>query len=151
MSARSAHLTAPLRRIALLMGLVAASLAVASGLHLSGLPHGHGDQYNPTAAGVAEAVICAALLWGVAALLRRGAAGRAVALWVTLFAIAGFAYGLSITARGGDLPDIAYHATTLPLLLVTLALLLPRPSPSRDRGDLPVNSPEKSPLTEKSP
>jgi hypothetical protein len=119
------HVPAPLRSIALLMGLVAASLAVASGLHLSGLhlsglPHGHGGQYNPTGAGIAEAVICAALLWGVAALLRRGTAGRTVALGVTLFAIAGFGYGLSVTARGGDLPDVVYHVTVLPVLLVIL-------------------------------
>jgi hypothetical protein len=126
------------------MGLVAASLAVASGLHLAGLPHGHGGQYNPAGAGVAEAVICAALLWGVAALLRRGAAGRTVALAVTVFAIAGFGYGLSVTARGGDLPDVAYHVTVLPVLLVILALLL-RARLSPGRGDFSVNSTEKSP------
>lgn len=128
MFAPTEHASAPLRRIALLISLVAASLAVASGLHLSGLPHGHGGEYNPTGAGVAEAVICAALLWGVAELLRRGAAGRAVALGVTLFAIAGFGYGLSVTARGGDLPDVVYHVTVLPILLVILALLLRAPS-----------------------
>ena len=128
MFALSESLSAPLRRIALLMVAVAVSLAVASGLHLSGLPHARGGQYNPTAAGIAEAVICAALLWGVAALLRRGGAGRAVALAVTVFAIAGFGYGLSVTARGGNLPDVIYHVTVLPVLLVTLALLLRTPA-----------------------
>jgi hypothetical protein len=29
-----------------------------------------------------------------------------------------------ITTQGGDLPDIAYHATLLPILIVTFVLLL---------------------------
>jgi hypothetical protein len=43
---------------------------------------------------------------------------------VTAFAIIGVLYGLSITTQGGDLPDIVYHATLLPMLIATLALLL---------------------------
>lgn len=31
---------------------------------------------------------------------------------------------MSITARGGALPDIFYHATVLPLLIVTLMLIM---------------------------
>lgn len=36
----------------------------------------------------------------------------------------GFAVGLTETARGGDLPDIAYHLTVLPLLLAGLMILV---------------------------
>lgn len=53
-----------------------------------------------------------------------GAAGRPAALTMTGLAIAGFVYGLTITTRGGDLPDITYHATVLPLLIVTFVLIL---------------------------
>lgn len=92
------------------MGLLAASLAVESALHLSGLVHDPG-QSTEIAAGGAEAIICVALAWGAAALARAGAAGRQVALGTTAFAVAGFILGLSITARSGYAPDIAYHAT----------------------------------------
>jgi hypothetical protein len=116
--------TTRLRRIAALLGLEAASLALASLLHLSGLVHGHGGPFSSMGAGIAEAVICVALLWAASALIRDGAAGRRVALGATGFAIAGFIFGLNITVRGGDLPDIAYHATVLPILVVTFVLLL---------------------------
>jgi hypothetical protein len=125
------------RGIAALMGLEAASLAVASALHLSGLVHGHGHGFSSTGAGAAEAVIGVVLLWGAVSLARTGAAGRPAALGATVFAIAGFIYGLTVTTRGGDLPDITYHATVLPLLIVTLVLILrskptaPRPGGSR--------------------
>jgi hypothetical protein len=112
------------RGIAALMGLEAASLAVASALHLSGLVHGHGHGFSSTGAGVAEAVIGVVLLWGAVSLGRRGTAGRPAALGATLFAIAGFIYGLTVTTRGGDLPDITYHATVLLMLIVTLLLIL---------------------------
>lgn len=112
------------RGITALMGLEAASLAVASALHLSGLVHGHGHGFSPTGAGIPEAVIGVVLLWGAVSLARRGPAGRPTALGATVFAIAGFIVGLTFTTRGGDLPDIAYHATVLPLLLVTLVLIL---------------------------
>ena len=42
----------------------------------------------------------------------------------TGFAIAGFGIGLSMTTRGGDVPDIAYHAIVLPFLLAGLVALL---------------------------
>jgi hypothetical protein len=54
--------------------------------------------------------------------------GRAVALAATGFAIVGVLYGLSITTQGGDLPDIVYHATLLPVLIATFILLLLRTS-----------------------
>lgn len=113
------------RRITGLMALLVASLAVTSALHLSGAVQGRDNQvFSSLGAGVAEAVIGAALLWGAVSLARGGPAGRAVALGTTGFAIAGFGYGLSVSARGGALPDICYHATVLPILIVTLVLIL---------------------------
>jgi hypothetical protein len=128
------------RRIAGLMVLQAASLAVASALHLSGLVHGRGGSFSPVGAGAAEAVICVALLWGASALARRGAAGRPVALGTTGFAIAGFLYGLSVTVRGGALPDITYHATVLPILIVTFVLILRARGPRPAAGQAPPRS-----------
>lgn len=118
------HSTRRYRLIAALMALEAASLAVVSALHLSGLVHGHGPAFTATGAGVAEAVIGLVLLAGTVALVRRGTSGRPAALAATGFAIAGFTYGLSLTVRSGDLPDITYHATVLPLLIVTLLLIV---------------------------
>lgn len=113
------------RRITGLMALLVASLAVTSALHLSGAVQGRDNQvFSSLGAGVAEAVIGVALLWGAVSLARGGPAGRAVALGTTGFAIAGFGYGLSVSARGGALPDICYHATVLPILIVTLVLIL---------------------------
>jgi hypothetical protein len=106
------------------MALEAASLAVVSALHLSGLVHGRGPAFSATGAGVAEAVIGLVLLAGAVTLARGGPAGRPAALAATGFAIAGFIYGLSLTVRGGDLPDVTYHATVLPLLIVTLVLIV---------------------------
>jgi DNA-binding transcriptional ArsR family regulator len=57
---------------------------------------------------------------GAAALLRKSAHARDVAVATTLFAIAGFVLGLSFTVRAGGAIDIAYHAVMLPLLLLTL-------------------------------
>jgi hypothetical protein len=114
----------PHRRIAALMMVEAASLAVASTLHLSGLVHGRAQPYNASGAGIAEAVICVVLLLGASALARRREAGGPAARAATGFAIAGFIFGLSITVQGGDLPDIAYHATVLPLLIITFVLIV---------------------------
>jgi ABC-type Fe3+ transport system permease subunit len=116
----------PHRRIAALMTIEAASLAVASALHLAGLVHGRGQSFSAAGAGIAEAVICVVLAAGAIALARQGSAGRPAALAATGFAIVGFVFGLSITARAGDAPDIAYHATVLPLLIVTFVLILRR-------------------------
>lgn len=107
------------------MLVLVASLAVTSVLHLSGAVQGRDNTvFSPLGAGVAEAVIGVALLWGAVSLARRGPAGRPVALGTTGFAIAGFGYGLSVSLRGGALPDICYHATVLPILVVTLVLIL---------------------------
>lgn len=106
------------RGVAALMAVEAASLAVASALHLSGA-----DGNDATGAGIAEAVICVVLLVGTIAYLR-APWGRTAALAATGFAIAGFCYGLSLTVRGGGAGDVAYHATVLPLLIVTLILII---------------------------
>ena len=110
------------RGIAALMVVQAASLAVASALHLSGVDERDATG-SSTSAGIAEAVICVVLLGGAIA-YRRAEWGRPAAIAATGFAIAGFCYGLSLTARGNDLPDLVYHATVLPLLIVTMTLII---------------------------
>jgi peptidoglycan/LPS O-acetylase OafA/YrhL len=104
------------RRLARLMSLEAATLAIASAVHLSGVSRNDD-------AGVAEALICVALLGGAWALLRSPRRGRAVALVATGFAILGFVVGLTSTVRNGAPGDLAYHATMLPVLIATLLAL----------------------------
>jgi hypothetical protein len=104
----------------MLMGFVAATLAVMSALHLTGALDDGRPPFDPDRAGFAEAVIAAVLAAGVFA-LARGA--RRTPLAAVLFAIAGFGVGLSMTIRGHATWDIAYHAAMLPLLLVALAQL----------------------------
>lgn len=124
------------RRIAGLMLLVAVSLAVQSALHLSGAIHPTPGG-TETPAGIAEAVICVALLWGSSALARRGQAGYRIALWTDVFAVAGFIIGLSVTIPSGYIPDIAYHATVLPILIITVALIVRYGHPSAGAGQAP--------------
>jgi hypothetical protein len=112
------------RRIGAVMGLEAATLAVASLLHLVGFVHGHARSLTAAGAGIAEAAIAIVLACGGICLLRPRARGRAAALAATGFAIVGLLYGLRITTQSGDLPDIVYHATLLPVLIATFALLL---------------------------
>jgi len=116
------------RRIATLMGFEALTLAIIAPLHLSGVLGGGTKPFNPTAAGTAEAIIGAVLLVGVLALVRKS---RNAAIAATAFAIVGFLVGLSFTLRGGDAIDVAYHATMLPLLLVTLLMLWRKRRPRR--------------------
>lgn len=104
----------------------AVSLAVVSPLHLTGLLQGG------LGAGTAEAVIDAALAWGAVSVLRSTPHWRAVAFGTTVFAIVGFAYGLSATSEDGTLPDVVYHAAVLPLLLITLGLLVRAGASSAD-------------------
>jgi hypothetical protein len=126
------------RRVVGLMALLVASLAVTSALHLSGAVQGRNNQvFSSLGAGTAEAVIGLALLWGAVSLARGGAAGRAVALGTTGFAIVGFGFGLSISAGGGTLPDICYHATVLPILVVTLVLILRARGPRVTASQVP--------------
>lgn len=106
-----------------LMWFETATLAVVSSLHLAGVI-GNGTKVNPSAAGIAEAVIAAVLAAAAVVAQRMPGQARPVAVGALCFAILGFGFGLSITARGGDAVDIGYHAIMLPLLIVTLILLL---------------------------
>ena len=103
-----------------LMGFVAATLVVASALHLAGIVDDGSPPFDPNRAGIAEAVIAVVLAAGAVALVR---GARRAALGAVVFALAGFGVGLSMTIRGHATGDIAYHATMLPLLLLALALL----------------------------
>ncbi len=99
-----------------------------STLHLTG------TLANGTDAGIAEAAICVVLIAGATALALDPLRGRRTALATIGFAILGFIVGLSSTVRSGnDAFGIAYHATVLPLLLITLAALIRRPSPQPGR------------------
>lgn len=113
-----------IRRIAALMIVEAATLAVASALHLSGSVHGRSAPFDPDRAGVAEAIIGAVLVAAAFVMFRAPARARTVGIAATGFAIAGFLLGLSFTARGGHLPDVAYHLTMLPVLIGGLIVLL---------------------------
>jgi peptidoglycan/LPS O-acetylase OafA/YrhL len=105
------------------MVVVAASLAVASGLHLAGAVTGRSSPYDPTAAGIAEAVIGAVLLGSAGAMVRWREHARTIGLAANAFAVIGFLIGLTVTTSGGHLPDIAYHLTVLPILVGTLVVL----------------------------
>jgi peptidoglycan/LPS O-acetylase OafA/YrhL len=124
----------PTRAVAVLLICVTATLAVVSTLHLSGAIHGGSKPYDPTGAGIAEAVIGIVLAAGAAALLLAPDRGRRLALAATGFALLGFVLGLTFTIHGGTPFDIAYHATILPVLIATAVLLAPRSSTPRSSG-----------------
>ena len=109
---------------AALMAFAAATLAAVSPLHLTGVIGGTSGPYDPRAAGIAEAVIGAVLVAALIAAWRMPGQARPLAVAAVGFAIFGFLVGLSITARGGDAVDIAYHSAILPVLIVTFILLL---------------------------
>jgi hypothetical protein len=115
------------------MVVEAATLAVASALHLSGSVQGRSAPFNAGHAGVAEAIIGGVLAAGAVVMFRAPARARAAGLATTGFAIAGFLVGLNFTARGGHLPDIAYHITMLPVLIGSLIVLV-RVGPSARAG-----------------
>jgi hypothetical protein len=117
--------------VAIVMAFEAFTLAVMSVLHLTGILAGGTPPFRRTDAGVAEAVICVALIGGAAALASRRAEGRGFAFAAIVFAILGFIIGLNFTIRGGDAIDIAYHATVLLLLIATLAVLTRSKFPGR--------------------
>lgn len=120
------------------MGLEAISLAVMSSLHLTGTLAGGGLEND---AGIAEALICVALTAGAIALADARTAARTVALGAVAFAILGFGVGLRFTVAGGDAVGIAYHATVLPLLVLTMAALL-RNHNAGDQAPGPRAAPE---------
>jgi hypothetical protein len=112
------------RRVAVLMAFEAITLGVASGLHLTGHVHGRSAPFNADHAGIAEAIIGVLLAAGAISMVRAPAKARAIGLILNGVAIAGFLNGLSMTARGGDAPDIAYHLIFLPLLTASFVVLL---------------------------
>jgi hypothetical protein len=122
--AAKGNLTPAGRRIAALMGVVATSLAVMSVLHLTGTLGGGTRPFDPSGAGIAEAVICLVLGYGAIRLLRRRPGAQAVALATTGFATVGFLIGLRFTLGGGGAIDIAYHLIALPILLIALIALV---------------------------
>lgn len=128
------------RRIALVMGLEATTLAVMALLHLTSSLGAGLDSFSAPDAGVAEAVICIVMAYGAARLMRGAPRARGVAIASTALAIVGFVIGLGETVRGGDAIDIAYHVTMLPLLVLTLRALVRRPA----QGTTPVNRLERS-------
>jgi hypothetical protein len=114
----------------------ALSLGVASSLHLAGVVHGRASSFDPDAAGIAEAVIGLVLAAGGLVLVRDRFRAVSIAIAANAFALVGFLIGISETARGGRAPDIAYHATVIPLLVAGLAVLLwVRRSVLRSRTD----------------
>lgn len=112
------------RRVAGLMLFEAATLAVASAVHLAGGVQGRSAVFDPDGAGIAEAIIGIVLVAAAAVMFRSRTHARAVGIAATSFAIAGFLLGLNFTARGGHLPDIAYHVVMLPILAGGLIALL---------------------------
>ncbi len=111
------------RKFAMLMGFEAGTLAVIATLHLTGVLGGGHRPFRPVDAGIAEAITGLVLVYGVTVLVRRARHAHGIALATIVFAIVSFIVGLTFTLRGGDAIDIAYHATMLPLLLLTLILL----------------------------
>ena len=126
------------RRVAAVMVFEAATLAVASAIHLFGHVQGRSSGYSSTGAGVAEAVIGAVLVAAAIVMFRASGWGpapervraversRSIGLAATGFAIIGFIFGLTITASSGHLPDIAYHVTMLPVLIGSEVVLARR-------------------------
>ena len=101
----------------MLAAVIAGSLAVAAGLHLSGTVGGRSAPYDADSAGIAEAIIGVVLAATATALARSARRARRAGLLGLGFALAGFGIGLSMTAQGGHWPDIAYHVAVLPLLI----------------------------------
>lgn len=106
------------------MLFVAVTLWVGSALHLTGAVHGRTKSFSASGAGTAELVIGIVIAAGAAAVQIGGERGRPVGLAAIGFTIVGFLVGLNFTTRGGALPDIAYHLTMLPLLVIGFIVLL---------------------------
>jgi hypothetical protein len=114
-------------RIAVLMIFEAATLAIASALHLAA------SGIKLDGAGVPEAIICVVLVAAAVRLWRLGPGGRSFAVGATAFAIFGFLVGLTSTITGGSAFDLGYHLVMLPILIIT-RLLLRRSAPRSSRS-----------------
>src|SRR5438067_13751883 len=102
-----------------LMLIEAVTFAIASILHC-------GVAESFIAAAIPEAIIAVALGAGSIAVIRRGTRSWWIGLATTLFALAGVIIGLTVIL-GGRISrpvDLAYHATILVALLITVGLLL---------------------------
>lgn len=116
------------QRTAGFMFVVAASLGIASALHLAGVVHGRHRSFQPSSAGWAELVIGVVLAVAAAVVRPGGEGARPISLAGLGFTIAGFLVGLRFTAADGALPDITYHLTTLPLLAAAFVIVWRRKS-----------------------
>ena len=121
------------RPIAGLVSFEAAALAAMAFLHLTGILAGGHKPFAPSQAGIAEAIICIVLAYGASALMRQPPRQR-IARATIAVAILGFIVGLVFTVQGGDAIDLAFHATMLPLLILTLLALLRTPTPRRSHA-----------------
>ena len=139
--ARTEKSQARQRRIALVMGLEGATLVAMVLLHLTSSLGAGLKSFSAPDAGVAEAVIGIVLVYGAVRLMRGAPRARGVAIASTAFAIVGFIIGLGASLRGADAIDIAYHATMLPLLALTLRALVHRAAPGKST---PLNQLERS-------
>ena len=114
------------------MRFEAVTLAVFATLHLTGALRIGSSSKPSYGAGVAEALICVALVAGALGLARLPEGwGRRAALAAVIFAIFGFLVGLSFTLGSGDAIDLGYHLAMLPVLVAT-AVLLARRAPAPD-------------------
>ncbi|MGH9126184.1 MAG: hypothetical protein ACRDZ8_15885, partial [Acidimicrobiales bacterium] len=104
---------------------------IASILHLAVLVHGRHRSFQPSSAGWAELVIGVVLAVAAAVVWPGGDGARPLSLAALGFTIVGFLVGLRFTATDGARPDIAYHLTTLPLLVAALVIVWRRkPKPA---------------------
>jgi predicted membrane channel-forming protein YqfA (hemolysin III family) len=106
------------------MVVEAMTLALVSALHLSGQVTGRSSPFDADHAGIAEAIIGAVLAAGAAAMVRLPGKARMIGIIVNGLASAGFVLGLTMTVRGGHLPDIGYHLVVLPALIGSLVVLV---------------------------
>jgi hypothetical protein len=122
-----AHDRGAQRGIVGLLCFEAATVAIVASLHLTGILAGGHQPFAPRQAGIAEAIICVVLAFGASTLMREPPRQQ-IALGTIAVAILGFIVGLVFTVQGGDAIDLAFHATMLPLLILTLVALLRPPS-----------------------
>lgn len=113
----------PSRALSRVLGAEALALAVMAVLHLSGALTGGHKPFAPGDAGVAEAIICVLLAAGARTLARGRPRSALIASATVVWAILGFCIGLYFTVQAGDAVDLAFHATMLPLLVITLIAL----------------------------
>lgn len=110
----------PPRPLARALGAEALALAIMSVLHLSGALGGGHKPFVRSDAGIAEAIICVLLAAGAWTLARGRPRSGLIASATVVWAILGFCIGLHFSVQAGDPIDLAFHATMLPVLAITL-------------------------------